>query len=357
MSIELRGGVRACAVAGDTVFERQAGRFLPDLRSRPVCPFDIQQKARLEEADGLDSALVTVASAWPDPWLVAGYALSSTDTLRVTVAHRPGVTQPTVAARSLATLDRLSQGRAAVHVVIGSSDTDVRRDGDFADKEQRYRRAFEYLEIFTRTLVSSEPFDYAGEFYRLENAGSGFSAVQQPRPPLSIGGSSDSAQQLAVRFADIYAGSFSSPEATYQLKVKLQALADGRPLKFWKHFQVILGETEQAARDTARKWREAALGLLLARPAAELSASPQLARDNERELLGQLSPARRQQWAVEVVERAFAGLRVGTIDKVAGDILAFHQAGIDIVQLEATTESALDIQLRRELIERLRAAS
>ncbi|MCU1785260.1 LLM class flavin-dependent oxidoreductase [Pseudomonas sp. 13B_2.1_Bac1] len=356
MAIELRGGVRACAVVGDTVFERQAGRFLPDIRSRPVCPFDIQQKARLEEADGLDSALVTVASAWPDPWLVAGYALSSTSTLRITVAHRPGVTQPTVAARSLATLDRLSQGRTAVHVVIGSSDADVRRDGDFADKEQRYRRAFEYLEIFTRALESCEPFDYAGEFYRLEDAGSGFLPVQQPRPPLSIGGSSEHAQRLAARFADIYAGTFDSLENTQRLKAKLQALADGRTLKLWKHFQVILGDTEQAAQDTARQWRETALGLLLARPAAELSASPQMARDHERQLLTQTRPAQRQEWAQAVVQRAFDGVWVGTADKVAAEILAYHQAGIDIVQLEATTESAQDIQLRRQLIERLRGA-
>ncbi|MEI4810640.1 hypothetical protein WA852_32985, partial [Pseudomonas aeruginosa] len=48
MSIELRGGVRASAVIGDSAFARQAARFLPDTRSRAVSAFDIQQKARLE---------------------------------------------------------------------------------------------------------------------------------------------------------------------------------------------------------------------------------------------------------------------------------------------------------------------
>ena len=77
MSIELRGGVRASAVIGDSAFARQAARFLPDTRSRAVSAFDIQQKARLEEADGLDGALFTVSAAWPDPWLVAGWALAA----------------------------------------------------------------------------------------------------------------------------------------------------------------------------------------------------------------------------------------------------------------------------------------
>ncbi|MFO5991846.1 LLM class flavin-dependent oxidoreductase, partial [Pseudomonas aeruginosa] len=140
MSIELRGGVRASAVIGDSAFARQAARFLPDTRSRAVSAFDIQQKARLEEADGLDGALFTVSAAWPDPWLVAGWALAAAPRLRATVAHRPGSAQPTVAARALATLDGLSNGRAGVHLVIGSSDADVRRDGDFADKDERYRR-------------------------------------------------------------------------------------------------------------------------------------------------------------------------------------------------------------------------
>ncbi|MBW6287140.1 hypothetical protein KZ874_32985, partial [Pseudomonas aeruginosa] len=67
MSIELRGGVRASAVIGDSAFARQAARFLPDTRSRAVSAFDIQQKARLEEADGLDGALFTVSAAWPPP--------------------------------------------------------------------------------------------------------------------------------------------------------------------------------------------------------------------------------------------------------------------------------------------------
>lgn len=44
MSIELRGGVRASAVIGDSAFARQAARFLPDTRSRAVSAFDISRR-------------------------------------------------------------------------------------------------------------------------------------------------------------------------------------------------------------------------------------------------------------------------------------------------------------------------
>ncbi|QYE75706.1 LLM class flavin-dependent oxidoreductase [Pseudomonas aeruginosa] len=315
MSIELRGGVRASAVIGDSAFARQAARFLPDTRSRAVSAFDIQQKARLEEADGLDGALFTVSAAWPDPWLVAGWALAAAPRLRATVAHRPGSAQPTVAARALATLDGLSNGRAGVHLVIGSSDADVRRDGDFADKDERYRRAVEYLEVFTRALESREPFDYHGEFYRLEDAGSGFLPIQRPRPPLSVGGSSAQAQRLAVRFADVYAGHFASPTQTAELKRRLneEAAEQGRRLKFWKHFQVILGDSPAAALDIAEHYRQAAFELLLARPLDELAASPQVARDGERDRLARLEPEALREWVANTVQRSFAGVLLASV--------------------------------------------
>ncbi|WP_242406147.1 LLM class flavin-dependent oxidoreductase, partial [Pseudomonas aeruginosa] len=146
------------------------------------------------------------------------------------------------------------------------------------------RRAVEYLEVFTRALESRDPFDYHGEFYRLEDAGSGFLPIQRPRPPLSVGGSSAQAQRLAVRFADVYAGHFASPTQTAELKRRLneEAAEQGRRLKFWKHFQVILGDSPAAALDIAEHYRQAAFELLLARPLDELAASPQVARDGER---------------------------------------------------------------------------
>lgn len=355
MSFELRGGVRASALVGSTPYDRQAVRFLPDIRSRAANPFDIQQKARLEEADGLDSALVTVASSWPDPWLVAAHVLQSTERLRVTVAHRPGVAQPTLAARSLATLDALYGGRAAVHVVIGSSEVEVRRDGDFAAKDERYRRATEYLEIFTRTLHSREPFNYEGEFYRLADAGAGFLPEQRPQPPLSIGGASPAALDLAVRFADIYAGNFNDLERTGALRRELAERREGRaPLRLWKHFQVILGDSQAHADEIAAGYRERARELLRERPLEELTGSPQVARDDERQGGAQLGS---QAWIESLLDRSFAPVLVGTLDTIVDNVLAYHSAGIDIVQLEATTENAVDIRLRRALIARLREAS
>ncbi|MDF5876975.1 LLM class flavin-dependent oxidoreductase [Pseudomonas aeruginosa] len=88
----------------------------------------------------------------------------------------------------MATPRRLSNGRAGVHLVIGQ-----RRRRAPRRRPRRQGRTLparvEYLEVFTRALENRDPFDYHGEFYRLEDAGSGFLPIQRPRPPLSVGGS------------------------------------------------------------------------------------------------------------------------------------------------------------------------
>ena len=66
------------------------------------------------------------------------------------LAHRPGFTAPTLAARQIATLDQFSRGRLAVHFISGGSDSEQQRDGDFLDFTTRYARTDEYLGILRR---------------------------------------------------------------------------------------------------------------------------------------------------------------------------------------------------------------
>ena len=70
-----------------------------------------------------------------------------TQRLGFLLAHRPGFVAPTLAARKLATLDQLTGGRLAVHMISGGNDADQARDGDFVDHSGRYRRTEEYIEI------------------------------------------------------------------------------------------------------------------------------------------------------------------------------------------------------------------
>ena len=87
---------------------------------------------------------------------------------------------PTIAARAAATIDQLSGGRLALHIIVGNSDADQQREGDFSPKEERYARAAEYLDVMRKVWTSTKPFDYEGRFYRFKDVFSEAKPFQQP---------------------------------------------------------------------------------------------------------------------------------------------------------------------------------
>ena len=151
----------------------------------PVLDRDyIETIAKAHDAGGFDRALIAFGSTSPESILVAAHAASVTDRLSFMIAHRPGFTAPTVAARQLATLDQLTGGRVAVHIITGGSDDEMKRDGDHLNKDERYERTSEYLDIFRLEWTSPKPFDYEGKYYNVKN---GFGAVK-PLPEASSSG-------------------------------------------------------------------------------------------------------------------------------------------------------------------------
>src|SRR5215813_13965090 len=77
------------------------------------------------ERAGFDRVLVGATSTAADGFAVAGYAAAHTERLGYLIAHRPGFVAPTVAARKAATLDHLTGGRVALHIITGGSDAEL----------------------------------------------------------------------------------------------------------------------------------------------------------------------------------------------------------------------------------------
>src|SRR4029077_1850942 len=132
----------------------------------PFAASVIAETARIHERAGFDRVLIGYFSDAPDGFLVGAHAAAVTERLGFLLAHRPGFVAPPVAARKLATLDQLSNGRLAVHIITGSSDAEQAKDGDWISHEARYRRSGEYVSLLRRTWTEPAPFDHQGEFYR-----------------------------------------------------------------------------------------------------------------------------------------------------------------------------------------------
>jgi alkanesulfonate monooxygenase len=161
--------------------------------------------ARAHEDNGWDRILFAYHSGSPDPAAVAAYIAGQTERINLVLAHRPNVSAPTYAAKTFATLDHISQGRFEVHFITGGSTADQAAEGDYLDKDSRYQRTREYIQIVKQAWTSSEPFDFDGQHYQLKNFRADIKPVQQPRPRISFGGSSAAAYAVGAAESDIYA--------------------------------------------------------------------------------------------------------------------------------------------------------
>src|SRR6201987_970089 len=220
-------------------------------------PFDAEvtaETARIHERAGFDRVLIGYFSDAPDGFLVGAHAAHVTERLGFLLAHRPGFMAPPLAARKLATLDQLSGGRLAVHIIAGGSDADQAKDGDWIDHDTRYRRAAEYMSLLRRTGTGPRPFDHPGEFYRTRGTYSEIRCRQQPYIPIYGGGGSDAAIRALASHVDVYmlGGEPLKETARFMDRVRQEAARCGRNPTFSLSTRPILAATEGAAWDRAR---------------------------------------------------------------------------------------------------------
>src|SRR5438105_15313003 len=81
----------------------------------PVIDRDyVRAFAQAHEQAGFDRVLVPHHSTGPSATLTVAYAAAHTERVHYMLAHRPGLTTPTLAARRRAPLDPLTGGRRGV---------------------------------------------------------------------------------------------------------------------------------------------------------------------------------------------------------------------------------------------------
>ncbi len=337
-----------------------------DADPAPLSDFDVDFLRGLVERydrNGFDRMLIANGAKWPDSLPLAAYIAGITQRVGFMIAHRPGFIAPTMAARMLAVIDRLSGGRAAVHIITGANDLEMQSDGDFLTKEVRYARSAEYAEILRRIWASDEPIDYDGEFYRFRNA---FAAVKPAggRMPIFWGGASEAAIDTAGRCADVFAMAVDSREETGKLieKARLRAAHYGRTLEFCMGTRVIIGETEEAAWQTANAILEGVKQVsdsVIRNSMKYFNNNPKAAMDPKLERALSGGPVLDERLWVEIT-RATLGARaatslVGTADQVAEALARYYDLGITRFLIEGFDFDNDAETYGRTLIPRLRA--
>lgn len=109
---------------------------------------------------------------------------------------------PVLLAKELITLDRMSSGRLVVGAGAGG---DYRPELAATGSEKNFGRRFDEAIDVVRKFWTEARVSYQGEYYSLENAGlMEPKPVQQPGPPLLVGGRSTAALERAVLRGDGY---------------------------------------------------------------------------------------------------------------------------------------------------------
>ncbi len=226
--------------------------------ARQLSPEYLQQVAVAADSLGYEGVLIPTGRSCEDPWVVAASLIAVTKRLKFLVAVRPGLHQPSLAARMAASFARLSGGRLLINLVTGGDQTELEGDGVFLDHATRYEQSSEFIRIWREILARShagESLDYEGKHLSVKGAKLLFAPVQKPHPPVYFGGSSPAAHALAAEQTEAYL-TWGEPPAEVAKKiadVREKAARHGRTVKFGIRLHVIVRETDakawQAAED------------------------------------------------------------------------------------------------------------
>jgi len=218
----------------------------------------LKQVAIAADTLGYEGVLIPTGRSCEDPWVVASSLIAVTRRLKFLVAVRPGLHQPSLAARMAATFDRLSGGRLLINLVTGGDRGELEGDGVFLDHAERYEQSAEFIRIWREIIARShagESLDYEGGHLTVKGARLLFPPVQKPYPPVYFGGSSEAAHELAAEQVDAYL-TWGEPPAEVAKKiadVRERAARHGRTVRFGIRLHVIVRETDAQAWQAAEE--------------------------------------------------------------------------------------------------------
>lgn len=326
-----------------------------ELRTAPNAfdPNFIRRLARVYDAYGYSRVLIAQSARSPDSMTAAAHIAACTERLGFMIAHRPGFIAPTLAARMLATIDQLSGGRCAVHVITATNDAETQCDGDFLTKDDRYRRSRDYVDVLRRVWSAPAAFDHHSDFYRIEGATSMVRPVGATIP-IYWGGASELGVRYGAECADTYAFAGTTLARSRALIEQVRGIAAGagRIPRFCMSIRAVIAADDAAAWARA----ESIVTQLRAQGAAKAglaSGSDASAQRRIDEAVAARSGTDPNIWG-GVIEatggRSHAMALVGGPETLAATLRAYAAIGVDEVLLRGFDNIADAEAIGRDLI-------
>ncbi|MEI3805076.1 FMNH2-dependent alkanesulfonate monooxygenase [Agrobacterium sp. CCNWLW32] len=305
--------------------------------TRPADPGYFREIAQAADRLGYSGVLIPTGVACEESFILAANLAAYTEKLKFLVAIRPGVASPAYYARLASTLDRVSHGRLLLNIVVGGSAQELAGDGIFLPHDERYDHAGEFFQVFN-SLIETGKGNLDGKYIKAVDAKLGLPPVQEPRPPIYFGGSSDAGIEFSAGITDKYLtwGEPPAQVAEKIAKVRAAAAKKGREVTFGIRLHFIVRETDEEA------WADA--DRLISKLSDETIASAQEVFSKASDSVGQarmqaLHNGRRDRlevspnlWAGIGLVRSGAGTAlVGSPKTVAARLREYQALGIDTV--------------------------
>jgi F420-dependent oxidoreductase-like protein len=266
-----------------------------------------------------------------DAWATVSALAVTTGRIRLgTLVSPVTFRHPSVLAKTVVTVDHISGGRVELGMGGGWFDREHHAYGfDFPEVPERLSLLAEQLEIVHRLWDRDEEVvTFEGRHYRLDKVPALPKPVQDPHPPLILGGQGGPRSvALAARWADEYNTHNRSAKKLAELRARLD------------------GACEKAGRDPATLPLSLMTGTLVGADQADLEASA-----------GRLA-ARLGMDGAELLRNRRSGEITGTVDQVVEQLAELAKVGVRRVMMQHLNHEDLDLValVGREVIPQVEA--
>jgi alkanesulfonate monooxygenase len=180
---------------------------------------------RTAEASGIESLLVDINYAKPDPTLLTMALNKKVNKLGFIIAVRSGLISPTLFTQQINTLSTFSNGRIYLNVVAGPSPAELKTYGDYLSHDERYARTDDFLNICTQFWNKNKLVNLHGKYLKVEEGmiKTPYVSDTSQRPYIFIGGGSQPAIDLTLKYGDCW---MQMGDTAEKIQKKVQSVID-----------------------------------------------------------------------------------------------------------------------------------
>jgi alkanesulfonate monooxygenase SsuD/methylene tetrahydromethanopterin reductase-like flavin-dependent oxidoreductase (luciferase family) len=151
----------------------------------------------------MPDAITAHDAAKLEPFTVLAAVAQATTRLRLgTLVAGNAFRHPAVLAQTVATLDQISGGRLTLGIGAGWPGDNRKYGIEFWRRPERIARLDEALQVMKKLWTEDRP-TFAGKYYILEAPPYRIETLQQPHPPILIGGGDDALLRIIAQHADL----------------------------------------------------------------------------------------------------------------------------------------------------------